>query len=175
VPKNGEKCGRGSSVACLELIEKRPIPKFTVKMESIDLQVKKRLMGFEPTTFCMATTLAVCGFRHRNRHLQALFESSGRHSVRRYGRIRTDMQRFGNSWPEVPETVGRGSSNQSVARTSSPFGTGTQLKLPTRWAAKTREIIVLQSRLGHARTVSPCRLRNALLDFDYPAHFGANN
>ncbi len=32
-----------------------PHPKIMVVMESFDLQVKKRLMGFEPTTFCMAS------------------------------------------------------------------------------------------------------------------------
>src|SRR4029077_4725809 len=54
-------------------------------------------MGFEPTTFCMATTPADRGFRYRNCRLQGLFDFPGRCALRRYDRICTEMQRFGNS------------------------------------------------------------------------------
>ena len=41
----------------------------------------KRLMGLEPTTFCMAITPADRIFRSRKRYLQALLEFSERDSV----------------------------------------------------------------------------------------------
>jgi hypothetical protein len=54
VPKNGEKCDLGSNLACLEWDRKTPHPKIHSRDGKLLFAGKKRLKGFEPSTFCMA-------------------------------------------------------------------------------------------------------------------------
>jgi len=85
---------------------------------------KKRLKGFEPSTFCMATTLASTDSRATTsrfagdlRAVQptpAAVDTRGCAAmcgdVRRCAAMCGDVRRFGHFWPEVPETASRGSN-----------------------------------------------------------------
>jgi hypothetical protein len=54
VPKNEENTNEVRALSAKTRSQNAQYEGFIFVMESADLQVKKRLMGFEPTTFCMA-------------------------------------------------------------------------------------------------------------------------
>ena len=77
----------------------------------------KRLMGFEPTTFCMAITPAIWRVQHQNPLICRRF-SGGVIGARRrqYAWMCADMRRFGHFWPEVPEIEETGSNRRAVLK-----------------------------------------------------------
>jgi hypothetical protein len=68
----------------------------------------KRLMGFEPTTFCMAIRPLSKTSGSEYGRLQGFRSGAADGRDQQYARICTDMQRFGNFGAEVPETRGAG-------------------------------------------------------------------
>ena len=64
----------------------------------------KRLMGFEPTTFCMAIREVSGALHHSIRMIcRAFMTSKAAHVRPKYAWIGADMPRFGHFRPEVPE------------------------------------------------------------------------
>jgi hypothetical protein len=72
--------------------------------------IEKRLMGFEPTTFCMAISEVVRRTSVLNQLICRAFVIDEIVNVQRgYARIGADMQRVRHFSPEVPEIVERSS------------------------------------------------------------------
>jgi len=66
---------------------------------------EKRLIGFEPTTFCMAIRPTLWRLQCQNWLICRRFPYGPTSTRRRQcARICTDMQRFGHFWQEVPES-----------------------------------------------------------------------
>ncbi len=119
VPKTEAICRDGS------ILFRRPAPNPTRHVQGIR---EKRLMGFEPTTFCMATTLADCGFRHRNRFLQGFLYFPGKCSVRDttgYAPIcsvsGTPGEKFPKPWSAVPVVIFSRTSPAYRSTTGTPI------------------------------------------------------
>jgi len=127
---------------------------------------KKRLMGFEPTTFCMAIGPVLQRIQHQNQPICRRFSNGAIGARRRrYARTCADMQRFGHFWPEVPET-GRGGSNRrthewvSATGRSQTFTICRQPQSPMRflgWRAR-----VSCSACARASISAPSRPSSAL-------------
>jgi hypothetical protein len=90
---------------------------FPGALESADLQ-EKRLKGFEPSTFCMASRRSSQLSYIRAGADSSLIRRAVMHPAlrRRYAGLRPDMRRFGNFWPEVPEISETGSSRRVRAQ-----------------------------------------------------------
>ena len=79
---------------------------------------KKRLIGFEPTTFCMAISEVIRRTSVLNQPTCRAFVMDEIGDIQRgYARIGVDMQRVRHFSPEVPEIEETGSSSPCLSPT----------------------------------------------------------